>query len=496
MKSGLQTLHSIDQAIAKARQSVAEAAKLPRQAAENMVDIRLQQTAAYDKIAKERLELIEDGQGGDLGYVDRQAAKLLKEHVAAQSKINAKLDKAVAKIEKLESERRLAETKVEAAVDAYDKAAARAEKEILKDPDYTAALDQVELAESTVIRASEKLEIARQDEAEKGATYRKDPLFAYLQRRSFGTKEAKGWFLTKALDSWVASIIKYRDVAVNYQRLQAIPQRLENHVGALETRVEDTRDALEVLEDEILARKGVTALHKASLTAQKKLEAIDEKIISAEREHGEQRDEYHKMAAGETGPVRDAINILSEALTRFRMSDLRRLASQTTSRADDNAIEEIIDLSRASDEMEDDSKEAKGLIRKYEKTLRELEEIRRRFKSRRYDAPSSVFENDMVGALLLRVLAGAISGDSLWRQIERAQRTHRRYSDNDFGGIDWTEGLRLPRQSRQTRRSPRTRTSIPRMPRTSLPRMPRSSGRRSSGGGSRSSGGFRTGGGF
>ncbi len=493
MNSGLHTLHKIDQAIVKARQSVSEAAKLPREAAEAMVDIRRQQTLAYDKIAKERLELIEDGDAGDLGYVDRKAAKLLQEHEKAEAKIVSKLNKAVVKIEKLESDRRSAETKVAKAVDAYDKAAAAAEKEILKDPDYMTALDRVENAESTVIRASQKLELARADEVEKGAPYRQDPLFTYLQKREYGTKNAKGWFLTKWLDSWVASIIKYRDVAVDYQRLRAIPQRLENHVKALENRVEESRNSLEKLEDDILERKGVTALHKASLSEQKKLESIDEKIIAAERQHAELRDEHHKMASGETGPVRDAINILSEALTRFKISDLRRLASQTTSRSDDHAIEEIIDLSRAVDAMEDDQKEAKNLIRKYERTLRELEEIRRRFKSRRYDAPSSVFDGDLVGALLLRVLAGAIDGNSLWRQIERAQRTTRRYSDNDFGGIDWTEGLRLPRSSGRTRRSPRVRTSIPRMPRTSLPRMPRSSGRRSSGG---RSGGFRTGGGF
>lgn len=490
MKSGLQTLHEIDTAISKARKSVSKASEYPKRTADAMVDIRRKQTLAYDQIAKERLDLIDDGDGGDLGYVDRKAEKLLSAHSKEQAKAASRLDKAVAKIEKLEAERRAAEKDVQNAVDAYDKAAALAEKEILGDMAYMAALDRVEQAESTVIRAAEKLEMARQDETEKGTPYRNDPFFSYLQSRHYGTREAKGWFLTKWLDGRVASLIGYRKAAENYQRLRAIPQRLENHVKSLEDNVETTRDSLEKLEADMLESKGVTALHKASLKSQEKLDKIDEKIAGAEREYGEQRDLHHQYTTGEKGPYREAVEILSEALKRVKYRDLRRLAAQTTSRDDDHAIEDIIDMARAADELEDDQKEAKSLLRKYERTLKELEEIRRRFKSRRYDAPSSVFDNDLLGALLIRVLAGALDGNSLWRQIERAQRTVRRYSDNDFGGIDWTEGLRLPRTSR-SRRSPRIRTSIPRMPRTRLPRMPKIP--RSSGG---RSGGFRTGGGF
>ncbi len=491
MKSGLQTLHEIDKAIVRARNAVSEASRIPKKNAEVLMDLRRQQTSAYDSIARERLRLLEDGDGGELGYIDRQAEKLLDDHVQAQESLGKQLDKSVVAIEKYEEERRKVEAEVNKAVDAYDKAAAVAEKEILLDPAYQEALDNVEKAESMVIRSSEKLEIARQNEKEKGKPYRSDPFFNYLRKRGYGTKDAKGWFLTKMLDGWVARMVKYREIAENYQRLTAIPERLESHVQSLEEHVYEVRENLEALEADILKRKGVTALHKKSLDRQAKVDKVDEKIAAAEREYETLRAKHQQMAAGETGPYHDAINIVSEGLRRIKYSDLRRLAAQTTSREDDDAIEAIRELARAADELEDDHKDAKKLIKKYERTLRDLEDVRRQFKNRRYDAPSSVFDNDLVGAILIQVLSGAMSGDNLWRQIERAQRTIRRYSDNDFGGVDWTEGLRLPRASRQTRRSPRIRTSIPRTPRTSLPRRPTI--RRSS---RRSSGGFRTGGGF
>ena len=495
MKSGLQTLHEIDRAIGRARSAVADASRLPKQNAEALIELRRQQSTAYSEIAEQRLILIEEGEGGELGYIDRKAGKLLEDHEKVQKQQAVILDKAVVRIEALEKERRKLESDVSKAVDAYDKATAKAEKEILLDPAYQEALDNVEQAEGRVIRSSAKLDIARKDEKEKGKPYRSDPFFNYLQKHKFGTRDAKGWALTKMLDSWVARKIKYRNSAENYNRLRAIPERLENHVKSLEEDVFEARDGLEELEAEILKKKGVTALHKASLDIQAELDALDEKIEGAEREYETARSEHQRLAAGEVGPYQEAVEIISEGLKRVKYSDLRRLAAQTTSRSDDQAIEDIRDLARAADELEDDQKEARSVIKKYERTLKELEAVRRRFKSRRYDAPSSVFDNDLVGAILLQVLAGAVTGDNLWRQIERAQRTIRRYSDNDFGGVDWTEGLRLPRTTR-SRRSPRVRTSIPRSPRISLPRSSpsrRSPSRRSSG--SRS-GGFRTGGGF
>ena len=489
MGSGLRTLHDIDRAIARARGSIEEASALPARIAESLADIRRKQAQSFEQIARDRLDLISDGNGGDLGYVDRQAEKLLKAHAEAESKMAARIRKAVAAIEKLETARRTQETNVEKAVDAYDKKAADVEMKILNDPGYQSQLDRVESAEATVVRAEEKLAIAREDEQTKGEPYRRDPFFAYLQRRQFGTKQAKGWFLTKALDGWVARFCNYRDAAENYRRLTAIPQRLENHVQALETKAKETQDDLHALESEILEREGVNALRDKSLAAQKALEKIDADILTKEDEHQALRAEQAELNSGKAGPFKEAVDLLSETLSKQKVKRLRYIAAQTRTREDDRAIEDLRDLARAAEDLDDDREDAQALLKKYRRTLRELEKVRSRYKRRRYDAPSSVISGgDLIGALLGQVLSGVLSGDDFWRQIERAQRTVRRYSDNDFGGIDWTEGLRLPRQSGGWGGGrPRVRTSIPRSPRRSLPRVRTSTSRR---------GGFRTGGGF
>jgi len=112
VKSGLQTLHEIDSAIQRARSAVAEASRLPKKNAEALIDLRRQQSTAYDDIARQRLMLLEDGAGGELGYIDRQAGKLLEAHEKAQKKQGSVLDKAVVRIETLEKDRRKLESDV------------------------------------------------------------------------------------------------------------------------------------------------------------------------------------------------------------------------------------------------------------------------------------------------------------------------------------------------------------------------------------------------
>ena len=497
--SGLQTLHDIDRAIAKARGAVNEVSVLPTRASDALAAVRRKQAEAYAQIAKDRLDLIEEGGGGTLGYVDRQAEKLLAAHAEEETRIAARIEDSLAAIESLETERRAAETQVLSAVTAYDKAAALAEAKILKDADYQAKIETVATLEATVARAEQKLTLAREDETEKGQPYRKDAFFAYLQNRDYGTKSAKGWFLTKALDHWVARICGYRQAAENYRRLTAIPVRLASHVENLEVQTLDAQTALQTLEHDMLREEGVTAAHEASLAAQDALEAIDAKTELAEKSHHDLRSEQTRITTGESGPYRDAIAVLSETLTRKDLPSLRRIAAQTQTRDDDAAIEDLRELEDTAEDLRGDQLEAKTLVKKYQKTLSELEAVRRRFKSKRFDAPSSVFDSgDLLGALLGQVVTGVLSGDDFWRQLQRAQKTVRRYSDTDFGGVDWTEGLRLPTSTGGSwggggGRAQRSRTSIPRSPRQSLPRS-RPSRSRSSGGSS--GGGFRTGGGF
>ena len=497
MSSGIKTLYKIDSAITKARGAVGEAARLPGRAANALAELNRKQVSAYENIAELRLELVEDGKGGELGYVDRQAAKLLKSHALEETRLGKKVDASLGKITKLETDRRTQEIQVASAVEAYDKAAEVCQKKLVKEPRYIDLLLAVETAEATTERAEAKQNLAEAEVEDKGAPYRNDPYFQYLQKRGYGRKKAKGWFLTKALDGWIARRGKYRDAAVNYQRLQDIPKRLAGHVTVLEGKEEDARTNLKDMEVKTLVKEGVTKLKKTSLAAQKKLETIDAKLQASEEAHQTLRSLQADINSGGSAPYKEAISLLVGTLQQKNLPDLRRLAAQTISNDDDRAIGKLIELSTHSKDLEEDQREARVLLAKYQARLSELESLRRKFKDRRYDAPSSDFpSSNLIGKLLGQMVAGLISGNDVWRQIKRAQRTVRRHSDSDFGGIDWGEAMRLPRNSggfggggwgggSTRRRSPRSRPR-PRAPRI---RIPRSSGRRG-GGGFHTKGGF------
>lgn len=513
MVSGVKTLHQIDRAIQQARYDVGKASELPARISKSLIEVRGREASALDAMAKLRLDLLA-GEGAarsgapaeDLGYVDRQAAKLLTEHSKTEQNLLGRAEQSAQDITELEARRREQEKSVTKAVKAYEQGALACQKKLVKDPGYIALLTDVERLESIQDRAAQKLDLARGDEQEKGELYRSDPFFAYLQKRRYGLDKPKGWFLTRALDRWIAGKVDYAAAAVNYRRLQDIPRRLEAHLDSLEQQTDAARQALKKAEEDMLIAEGVEALRKASIFEQTQLEKLDAKIETVEDEHQTLRVELAQITAGASGPYQEALRLLADTLARRNLPDLKVLASQTRSYADDEAVDQLAMLRDHGADLDRDHHEATKLLEEYRKGLAQLEAVRRQFKSRRYDAPYSQFPSggDMIGALIGQVLAGVLSGSDLWRQIERAQRTIKRGTDIDFGGVDWGEAMRLPRSTRRKgsidigdifggssrgRRS-RSRTSRSRMPRS---RSRGGSSRRSSG---RSRGGFKTGGGF
>ena len=149
MSTGLQLLHRLDAAISKARARTGEASQLSARAAQALLDLQRQQAETLGQVARDRLGIIEDGKGGDLGYVDRQAGKLLDAHDDAVSTANAQLKASESLIEKRESERRKQEALTAKAVDDYDKTTAKAEAALLKDDNYNEQLNNCSLRKAT-----------------------------------------------------------------------------------------------------------------------------------------------------------------------------------------------------------------------------------------------------------------------------------------------------------------------------------------------------------
>lgn len=502
MTSGRDALHRIDEAIAEARRLTAEASGAAAETSRTAAALDARELDTFRALAALRIDQLKtDAIESSLGPADRKARDLLAgqdAHVAAAERAR---NDAAAALEALERDRRAAEDSHDEAVRRHDEAAIATRQRIEKDPAYLRLAEALEDADAIAKRAEQKLEIARDDRAKKGAAYEADPLFTYLKKRQFGAREYRAFPLFAMGDAWVASLIKYREARLNYDRLLEIPDRLSEHLEAVKQLAAEKAAEIEALERTALERDGVNALRDAAAAAARRIEEIDAAIDAAEARHQKLAAEFAAAASGASGPAGEARRMLAEALGQRSIPDLKILAAETATREDDRLVEELVRLRRERMEYEEAKRTSAAAARRRARSSEQLEGLRRRFKEARYDSPYSEFPGgNIIGAILGEVIAEALDLDDAWKKIARSQRTRRRDWDDDFGGADWRGGLGYPKGGNwgggglggdwggnwgggSRPGSPLGRPpSIPRVPRP--PRMP---GR---------GGGFKTGGGF
>jgi hypothetical protein len=96
------------------------------------------------------------------------------------------------------------------------------------------AIEMRPAASDSVLRNAEaKLAQAEADREEKRRPYESDPLFMYLWRRRFGTRDYEAGNLVRYLDRKVAHLIGYEAARVNYSMLIDLPDRMREHVERL-----------------------------------------------------------------------------------------------------------------------------------------------------------------------------------------------------------------------------------------------------------------------
>ncbi|MEQ8936005.1 MAG: hypothetical protein RIE56_09480, partial [Amphiplicatus sp.] len=275
--------------------------------------------------------------------------------------------------------------------------------------------------------------------------------------------------------------------------LLELPERLSEHAERVEAAAADRARAVEAYERDALEKDGVGRLRDEAAKAQAALEDMDAAIAAAEARHADLQAQFNEAAAGRAGPLAEARALVAETLERRPIPDLKVLAAETATLDDDRLVDELITIRRERMELEESRRAGGAALERQTRALGDLEDIRRRFKQARYDSPYSEFPGgDLVGALALELLRGALGRDAVWRKIEKSQRNRKRDWDDDFGGGDWRGGFGVPGNWSGGGWDP-GRGGRPRTPRA--PRAPRPPRIRMPSGG-RGGGGFKTGGGF
>jgi hypothetical protein len=435
MTSGRQTLASLDTQIQQLRLQVQEHEAALQATGRRLVDLGQERAGQHRRLAELRLAELERNtlvQG--LDAAERRVREILGERAAALEELRQASAESERAQTRIEGERQAQAEQFAEATEGLDRLQAATQARLAADPAYRAQLERASQASSVARQAEEKTRQAEADRAEKGRPYEADPLFLYLWRRGYGTSTYRAGPLVRLLDGWVARRVRYADARANYTMLLEIPQRLREHAERQGALAAAGRETLETMERTALEADGLPDRQEALEAARARLTELDRALAGEEERFREVASRQAAFAAGQDEFTRRGIEVLAQELGSQGVEALRRKALASPSAEDDLVVSA---LARGQEEergleavLADQRAVYDGTLRR----LRELEEVRRRFKQQSYDAATSEFRDDsMLPALFAEFMRGLLSSDQLWRALERGQRFRRPRADPGFG---------------------------------------------------------------
>jgi hypothetical protein len=487
---GRQMLGIIDGQLGSARQRLATLSHAQQRSAGAVARNREAQAEAIRRLAASRLDAIRRKDiGARLDALEQQAQRILAEREEAIATLRERLTASRTALDDRETERNSIHDDVEAATRLLAEREATAQRALQDDPDFRAQLETTEKYQGIAVSAEEKAQTALADRQEKGKPYESDELFMYLWERHYGTSEYRANPLARLLDAWIARKIGFKDARANYWTLLEIPKRLQQHANRAREDAEQQVEKLQAIEQRAADAAKVAEAAAALEEAEARQDEADARIAAAEDTLNELLAEEREFAAGRDRYLDEATTVFADAIERQDVSQLMSAAMATMSLEDDAIVAELRNLRSEAQALQRELHQSQQAEQEFLRRARELAEVRRRFKSNRYDDLRSGFNNgDQIGQMVGELLAGLISSGQLWDVLKRNQRYRDVAGERpDFG----SGGIVFPRGQ------------IPRRPPTwNWPGSPSSRGR--GGGGFRmprmprggGGGGFRTGGGF
>ncbi|MGD2167377.1 MAG: hypothetical protein PVF63_04670 [Gammaproteobacteria bacterium] len=433
--SGKEALAELDTLLGRARSALTDVEQRYAQTRVTLAQLRRAEMGVYADLAKLRMRAIERGELLEtLDHADRSVARMLEDRASAAAGLDERIEVANSRLAETEAARAAQSAVVSAASDALDAAEGAAQAQLSADAGYQAQLSVTEHADFVAEQAEAKAEAARRDRVEKGKPYEDDPLFSYLWNRGFGTSGYSAWPLTRWLDTAVASLCEYAAARRDYDLLIEIPERLREHAAAMRAAFETEVEALRDLET-VAAEAADVPAHEARVeNEEQKLAAIDAEITKQEEELRALVRERVQFANGNDSWYMRCIEVLRDAMRSQGFALLRERAARTQVPEDDALVHRLVELDGETGRIEQDLSDYQRMYARENQRLNEFEEVRRRFRSERFDGPRSEFVDAALFTLVLqRLLNGAVSSGDAWKAIRRQQRMRANRTDPRFG---------------------------------------------------------------
>ncbi len=306
--------------------------------------------------------------------------------------------------------------------------------ELQEMPRWRRLFEQVRRLEARVTASEKRHEAALRERREKTPAYERDPFFAYLSGRRYGTRAAAGNPLSRRLDRWVAGVTDYEAVRGRYDLLNALPGHAESALDGDRKALAVATPPLERLEAQVIERNGMTPVleqgerlyaerekaRKALREAEAALRALTEELAAL---HDERGSYYEK-----------AIDGIEDYLEGRSLDELVAMARETGDPRDDVLVAELREVAAHLADLRARLAECREERSRLASRLNELEELRDRFEREDWNGRRSRFDRSLdMDALLLGFLAGRHSSRRVYRTLRRHQH-FRPVGDSGFGG--------------------------------------------------------------
>jgi len=421
---GTSALSSIDQTLQTIRNEVVRLDKQLSELTQTVAENQRQRNQLLNEIAKVRLSELENGDLlENLTVADKDATKMLAQRQVAIQSLDEEIEQFNQQIEQAESQRELLLTELNLTSQRIVDTESVIQDDLTKDKVYLDLLSQAEDLDSIAHESAEKVALAQADMAEKAKPYQSDELFMYLYRRGFGTTEYKAGAIARFIDSWVAKLIDYEKSRINFWNLNEIPKRLAQHAEHVISEADTATQAVQDFELNAMNVAGITLLNEQHEQQREGLDEFDDKLEKMEMSLSQSLKRRATFIAGDDEYLQKILTQLTSVIQHDDLRSIHRYVQATVSPTDDQYVIELQAVNDRLDGVEDDLSDVRTLYDKRIVRLKELENVRRNFKSSRYDDVRSGFGNKaLVAGALSQFLQGLVSGSDVWRVIQRNQR--------------------------------------------------------------------------
>jgi hypothetical protein len=435
MIPGHSALGGIEGALAELRQAENNATRrlddVNRQAAE----AQAAEGDLFRQLAAFRLNS-ESGLGGRLNQVATQVRAVLALRLNDRNNLDKRLAEVEARIARIASDREAFAKALTEAEEQRNAVQNEAQVGLAARQDYAATRAAAEQASGVAAEADRKAKLAEDELEAKRKPYESDPLFLYLWKRGYATQDYRAGNVARLLDGWVARLVRYQDARPNYARLTEIPKRLREHANRAAAAAIDAGEQVKAMEKSAFVAVGGDKTDSAIAEQRRRLDELEAARQAAEQQHEALEKEAEAFGRGEDARFQQAVGMLAETLRGEDIDRLYQEARRTPSPEDEAIVGRIQAGRDAQERFSVEVRKTRADLAEISRRRSETSQVATGFRQRRYDADGSVFDNDVVGALLRGLVTGVINGADYWSRMEQGRRWNRRRDDDD----DWGRG--------------------------------------------------------